>query len=81
MATAPLTTRTNVLAVIAFICAFFVSIVGAILGIIALRQIKRTGELGSGLAKAAIAVGFAFFVLNIGIAVAIFVDILRAAGR
>ena len=55
----------NVLAIVGFIAAFFVSIVGIVLGFIALSQIKRTGEKGRGLALAAIIIGFAAIALTI----------------
>lgn len=55
----------NVLAIVGFIVAFFVSIVGAVLGFIALSQIKKTGEKGRGLAIAAIIIGLVWFVINI----------------
>jgi uncharacterized membrane protein len=55
----------NVLAIIGFIASFFISIVGIVLGFIALSQIKRTGERGRGLALAAIIIGFVAIVLSI----------------
>ena len=47
-------TGTNTLAILGFIFAFLFSLVGLILSIIALGQIKRTGERGHGLAVAGI---------------------------
>jgi peptidyl-prolyl cis-trans isomerase B (cyclophilin B) len=47
------------------VLAFLFSIVGVILGFIALSQIKRTGEQGRGLAIAAIIVGFAEIALGL----------------
>lgn len=44
----------NVMAIIAFALSFFVPIVGLILAIIGLKQIKNTGEKGKGFAIAAI---------------------------
>ncbi len=58
---------TNMMAILALIMAF-IAPVGLILGIVARRQIARTGEEGDGLALAAIIVGglfTAFFVLMI----------------
>ena len=55
----------NTMSIVAFILAFFVSIVGIILGFVALSQIKRTGEQGRGLAIAAIVIGFAEIVIGI----------------
>ncbi|MEA5457255.1 DUF4190 domain-containing protein [Sinomonas sp. JGH33] len=52
-------TGTNALAIISLITSFFISIVGLILGVVALSQIKRTGEGGRGLAIAAIVIGSA----------------------
>jgi peptidyl-prolyl cis-trans isomerase B (cyclophilin B) len=72
---APAQSRWNVLAIVAFIAAFFVSIVGIILGFIALSQIKRTGEQGRGLALAAVIIGFAAFALGIIFSIIIFAAI------
>lgn len=44
----------NTLAVLAIIFAFIFPLAGLVLGIIALNQIKKTGEKGRGLAIAAI---------------------------
>lgn len=55
----------NVLAIVGFIASFFVSIVGIVLGFVALSQIKRTGEKGRGLALAAIIIGFVAIALTI----------------
>ena len=63
----------NVMAIVGFILAFFISVVGVILGFVALSQIKRTGEQGRGLAIAAIIIGFVE--IAIGIIVFIFVAI------
>lgn len=59
----------NGMALGAFISVFFVSIVGLVLGYIALGQIKRTGESGRGLALAAVILGWisiGLFVLVVG---------------
>jgi hypothetical protein len=48
--------KTNGLAVAALICAFFIPIIGLILGIVALVQIKKSHEGGKGLAIASIVV-------------------------
>jgi peptidyl-prolyl cis-trans isomerase B (cyclophilin B) len=50
--------RTNGLAIAALISSFFVSVLGIILGFVALNQIKKTGEDGRGLALAGIIIGF-----------------------
>lgn len=65
----PASDRTNVLAIIGFIASFFVSVVGIVLGFIALSQIKRTGEKGRGLAIAAIVIGFLAFIIGIFVAI------------
>jgi Domain of unknown function (DUF4190) len=63
----PLPVRTepplNSFAIVGFILSFFVTIAGLVMGIVALVQIKRTGEGGRGLATAAIVLGavFTFF--------------------
>lgn len=48
----------NMLAIIGFIFTFFFSLLGGIVCIIALGQIKKTGEKGKGLAIAGIILGF-----------------------
>jgi hypothetical protein len=51
--------RTNVLAIVALVLAVVgLAPVGAVLGHVARRQIKRTGETGDGVALAAIIVGW-----------------------
>lgn len=65
--------KTNTLAIVAFIAAFLVSIVGIILGHIALSQIKKTGEGGRGLALAGTIIGYVltFIGLIVGVIVLI----------
>lgn len=64
--TAPVVARrTNTLAILALVAAFVASAVGVVLGILALGQIRTSGESGRGLAIAAIIIGLlvtAFFV-------------------
>ena len=60
--------QTNTLAILALVMAFVFAPIGLILGLLARKQIARTGEEGSGLALAGIIVGglfTAFFVLMI----------------
>lgn len=54
----PQPARTNTLAIVALIGSFFIGLVGIICGHIALRQIKRTGEKGRGLALAGTIIGY-----------------------
>ncbi|SMH31222.1 protein of unknown function [Rathayibacter oskolensis] len=68
----PATDRYNILAIIGFIASFFVSVVGIVLGFVALSQIKRTGEKGRGLAIAAIVIGFLAVIVSIIAFVALF---------
>ena len=59
---------TNTLAVLALVMAFVFAPAGLVLGIVARRQIRQTGEEGDGLALAGIIVGgliTAFFVVMI----------------
>ena len=58
---------TNGLAIASLVVSFFCSIVGIILGFVALNQIKRTGQGGRGLAIAGIVIGFASIVIGIAI--------------
>jgi len=55
----------NTLAIVGFILAFFVSLGGLIVSIIALGQIKRTGERGRGLALAGAIIGGLSLVIGI----------------
>jgi peptidyl-prolyl cis-trans isomerase B (cyclophilin B) len=50
--------KTNTLAIISLISSFFISLLGVILGHIALNQIKTTGEGGRGLAIAGLVIGY-----------------------
>ncbi|SNR62354.1 DUF4190 domain-containing protein [Blastococcus mobilis] len=60
---------TNTMAILALVLAFVFAPAGLVLGIVARRQIRRTGEDGDGLALAGIIVGgivtaiFVFFIL------------------
>ena len=56
---------TNVLSIIAIITGFVLPVAGIITGIIALIQIKKTGQAGQGLAVAGITVGAATFLIVI----------------
>ncbi|PZF58943.1 DUF4190 domain-containing protein [Curtobacterium sp. MCSS17_008] len=65
---APATDRYNVLAIVGFILAFVVNIAGLVVSIIALGQVKRTGERGRGLALAGViisAISLLFSVISI----------------
>ncbi len=61
----PAAPPTNVLAIIALVCAFVFAPAGIVCGIIARRQIQRTREAGSGLALAAIIISAAQIVILI----------------
>ncbi len=75
---APVGQKTNVLAIVGFILAFFVSVAGIIVSAIALGQIKRTGEGGRGLAIAGVIVGIV--VTLIWVVWIIFVWVIASAG-
>jgi len=53
----------NILSILGFIFGFLAPLVGLILAIIALNQIKKTGERGRGLAIAAIIISIAIMIL------------------
>jgi hypothetical protein len=66
---------TNTMAILSLVMAFVFSPAGIVLGVIARKQIKRTGEEGDGLALAGVIVGSiatAFFLLMTGLMVATF---------
>ena len=75
-AAAPAGPKTNVLAIVGFILAFFVSVAGIIVSAIALGQIKKTGEGGHGLAVGGIIVGIVVTLLYV---VIIIVNVIIAA--
>jgi len=58
---APAGARTNPLAILALVFGLIGSVIGAILGHIALAQLRRTGERGRGLAVAGIVLGYLSF--------------------
>ena len=62
---APVTPRTNTLAIVALILGILIPLGGIICGHIALSQIKRTGEAGHGLALAGTIVGYALTALGL----------------
>ena len=64
--------RTNTLAVISFVLAFIVPLIGLILGIIALVQINKNKERGRGLAVAGVAISAVYIVLTVAGAVMLF---------
>ncbi|BDZ63838.1 DUF4190 domain-containing protein [Agromyces mangrovi Wang et al. 2018] len=64
-AAAPNTQKTNVLAIISLVSAFFISLAAVITGHIALSQIKKTGEQGRGLAIAGLIIGYIGLVLGL----------------
>ncbi|MDQ1128436.1 hypothetical protein QE381_000564 [Microbacterium sp. SORGH_AS 888] len=65
---APVSQKTNVMAILSLVFAFVFAILGVVFGHIALGQIKRTGEQGRGLAIAGLVIGYiaiAFWVIYI----------------
>ena len=54
----PVAPKTNTLAIISLVSAFFVSLAAVITGHIALGQIRRTGESGRGLALSGLVLGY-----------------------
>ncbi len=57
--------RTNTLAIVSFVSSFVISIVGIVTGHMALRQIRRSGEGGRGLAIAGLVIGYVFVGLTV----------------
>ncbi|RLP83827.1 DUF4190 domain-containing protein [Mycetocola lacteus] len=55
--------KTSVMAILALIFGILVAPVGIVLGHIALKQLKTSGEGGEGLAKAGLIIGYIFFAL------------------
>jgi peptidyl-prolyl cis-trans isomerase B (cyclophilin B) len=63
-ASAPTGPKTNTLAIVSLVLAFFISLGAIICGHIALSQIKKTGENGRGLAMAGLILGYVGFVFG-----------------
>jgi peptidyl-prolyl cis-trans isomerase B (cyclophilin B) len=58
------------MAIASLVCSFLCSILGLIFGIVALNQIKRTGEGGHGLAVAGIVISVVGMVLAVALVAA-----------
>ena len=58
---------TNVWAIVGFVCSFFIPLLGIIFSLIALSQIKRTGEKGHGLAIAGLIISIVSMLVIISI--------------
>lgn len=56
---------TNVMAILSLVFAFVFAPLGIVFGHIAKRQIRRTGEQGSGLATAGLVLGYIFTIIMI----------------
>ena len=79
-AAAPAGPRTNTLAIVSLVLAFFVSLGAVICGHIALSQIKRTGENGRGLAIAGLILGYLGLVFGFILAIVAFTFPFLIAG-
>jgi hypothetical protein len=77
---APYPRPTNTLAILALVMAFVFAPAGVVLGVVARRQIRRTGEDGEGLALAGIIVGAVFCALVVLLIVLWFVAVASLAG-
>lgn len=75
----PLAPKTNTLAIISLIAAFFVSLAAVICGHIALSQIKKRGEGGRGLAIAGLILGYLGLVAGIVWLIIVFAVIIPAS--
>jgi len=72
--------RYNVLAIVSFVSAFFLSLVAVITGHMALGQIKRTAEKGRGLAIAGLVLGYAGIVGGIVTIIALVIMAIAGIG-
>lgn len=72
--------KTNTLAIVALISAFFISVLGIILGHIALSQIKKTGEGGRGLALAGTIIGYVITAIGAIITISVIASALAIFG-
>ena len=62
---APYPRKTNVLAILALVFAFVFSPAAIVLGVVARRQIRQTGEDGDGLALGGLIIGIVFTALYV----------------
>ncbi|WP_202965837.1 DUF4190 domain-containing protein [Agreia bicolorata] len=65
----PAARKTNVLAIISLVSAFFFGLAGIVTGHVALGQIKRTRERGRGLAISGIVIGYVNALATVGVIV------------
>jgi uncharacterized protein YacL len=70
---APTGPKTNTLAIVSLVLAFFISLGAIITGHIALGQIKRTGEGGRGLALTGLVLGYVGLVVGLLVFVLAFI--------
>jgi Domain of unknown function (DUF4190) len=77
--TVPVAQKTNTLAIVGFILAFFISVAGIIVSAIALGQIKKTGEGGRGLAIGGVIVGIVVTLIYV-IWIIVYVVIIASYG-
>ena len=68
--------KINTLAIVSLILAFFVPLLGAVLGHVAMGQIKKTGEQGRGLALAGVLIGWVLTALSVLGAILFFIPFL-----
>ena len=61
----PMQMGTNTLAILALVFAFVCSPAAIVMGVIARKQIRRTGEQGMGLATAGLVCGIVFTVISV----------------
>lgn len=75
------TPTTNTLAILSLVFAFVFPIAGIVMGHIAKRQIKETGEQGDGLATAGLWLGYAFTALGLLVCIGYGILIAVAVGN
>jgi hypothetical protein len=72
--------QTNTMAILALVLAFAVAPAGIVLGVLARKQIRQTGEDGWGLATAGLVLGAVFtavYAIGIVLWITVFVSIVR----
>ncbi|WP_439689776.1 DUF4190 domain-containing protein [Curtobacterium sp. SP.BCp] len=72
--------RTSTIAIVAIILAIVVPIAGIVVGIIARREVARTGEEGRGLSTAAIIVGIVLSILTVLPLLLVLPDLIQVYG-
>jgi len=71
---------TNSAAIVALVMAFVVPVVGLVIGLVAMSQIRKTHERGNGMAVAAVVIGLISTIIFVGLFVSILTAVSTTSG-